>query len=717
MRQSLHAILCVTLLCLLPAFLRAQTTPIIFDGDVKRIGSYLEIFQDTTNAMPIAEVARQDFKKCRLDVPNFDFTKATCWVRFGVTVQAEAARPILQIDYPLLDSLVLFRRLPDGKFERLAKSGIGQPFFQRDLILVNFLFNLPVDKGDTNEYYLKVKSTGQVILPMTLLSRTEVYREANTRNLLTGGYIGVLLVMVLYNAFIFFSIRDKSYLYFITYIIFIGLSQLMLTGYGFYLLFPDDPALNKFMIIGFPVFAGIAAVFFIRSFLDVDRQRHPYANTALLGVAVLYVIAFLFRLLNLNELSSRTLDVAGLAGAVVVYAVVLPMALRGYRPAIFLLVSWTLFIIGLVLFIMRNFNLLPFNLVTSYTMQAGTAAMVALLAIAIADKINVLERERRKAQDKALQIAMEKERIVLGQNIMLEQKVEERTSELEQAFNELKQAQTQLVEQEKMASLGQLTAGIAHEINNPINFVTSNVKPLQRDIDIVLDGFEQAAGLALEHATPERAAAVQELREDMDFEYLKDEIGFLLKGIREGSERTAEIVKGLRIFSRVDESDLKKTNVLDGLDSTAIIVNTLLNNKIKLEKNYAPVPMIECYPGKLNQVFLNIITNGIYAVNKRWGEQPGGQITITTSLPEEDKVRISIADNGTGMDEATRRKLFEPFFTTKDVGEGTGLGLSIVYNIIRRHNGSITVQSAPGEGTEFVIDLPILQPTLPPPEL
>ena len=197
-------------------------------------------------------------------------------------------------------------------------------------------------------------------------------------------------------------------------------------------------------------------------------------------------------------------------------------------------------------------------------------------------------------------------------------------------------------------------------------------------------------------------------KEEIDFEYLKEEIDQLLSGIGEGASRTAEIVKGLRIFSRLDEDDLKKANINEGLESTLVITNNLLVNLVKVEKHYSELPLIECYPGKLNQVFLNIISNGIYAVRKKFGDAEGGLLTISTTF-DDTNVYIKMADNGTGMDENTKKKLFEPFFTTKDVGEGTGLGLSIAYNTIIKHNGQIQVNSEIGKGTEFILILPLIQ--------
>jgi len=301
----------------------------------------------------------------------------------------------------------------------------------------------------------------------------------------------------------------------------------------------------------------------------------------------------------------------------------------------------------------------------------------------------------------------------------LEAKVTERTQELRQsnddlskAISDLKEAEMQLVESEKMASLGQLTAGIAHEINNPINFVTSNGKPLKRDVDMVITMLNEIETITLsDEPVEEKKKKIDDLKQEYDFDYLKTEIDYLLNGINEGSSRTAEIVKGLRIFSRLDEDDLKKANINEGLDSTLVIVNNQLDNRIEVVKQYGDLPLVECFPGKLNQVFLNIMTNGLYAIKERFKEAKGGLLTVSTNA-NGDSVTVRIKDNGTGMDEATKKKLFEPFFTTKDVGEGTGLGLSIAYNTIAKHNGTINVNSALGEGTEFIIELPIIHQTL-----
>lgn len=256
-----------------------------------------------------------------------------------------------------------------------------------------------------------------------------------------------------------------------------------------------------------------------------------------------------------------------------------------------------------------------------------------------------------------------------------------------------------------MASLGQLTAGIAHEINNPINFVTSNIRPLRRDMNDLTEMIQKFEEIIPENAT-EIKDKLKAIKKEMDFDYLKEEINVLISGMEEGAFRTAEIVKGLRTFSRLDESDLKKVNINEGIDSTLILLNSSMGGRIELIRNYDEDALLECYPGKLNQVFMNILNNAIQAIHGKDGHG-SGKLTITTKS-EGNVVKIGIRDTGPGMDEATKEKIFDPFFTTKPVGQGTGLGLSIVYSIIESHKGSIAIDTAPGRGTEFILTLPKL---------
>jgi len=299
-------------------------------------------------------------------------------------------------------------------------------------------------------------------------------------------------------------------------------------------------------------------------------------------------------------------------------------------------------------------------------------------------------------------------------SVTLEKMVKERTEQLEKKNNELattvktlEDTQQQLVVSEKMASLGQLTAGIAHEINNPINFISSNVQALKMDFQDMQNVLKKVKELEKAKDPVKLTNELIHLGKQLDFDLLEEEISELLGGIERGTERTVNIVSSLRTFSRNSTENFSKANIHDGIDSTITILNSQLNGHISIKKMYGNIPPIKCQISRLNQVFLNIINNSIQAINAQSNGLPHRGIIKITTKKMGDQIQISIKDNGGGMDETTRKRLFEPFYTTKDVGEGTGLGLSISYGIIEQHNGKIDVFSAIGAGTEFLIYLPL----------
>jgi signal transduction histidine kinase len=282
-----------------------------------------------------------------------------------------------------------------------------------------------------------------------------------------------------------------------------------------------------------------------------------------------------------------------------------------------------------------------------------------------------------------------------------------RNGELREALEKLKKAQSHLVQSEKMASLGQLTAGVAHEINNPINFVSANITPLKRDINEIVELLEKYSELD-ENNYQNRISEIRKIKNKVDFNYTITEINSLLNGIEEGSRRTAEIVKGLRNFSRLDEEDMKKANINEGIQSTLVLLKSKLKqNSIEVINSFDDLPEIECYPGQLNQVFMNILSNAIDIIADTVSSKKEKHKIFITTSKENDNIKISFRDTGKGMSEEVKKKIFDPFFTTKDVGKGTGLGLSISYGIIQKHKGTIRVNTEEKKGTEFLITLPV----------
>lgn len=313
----------------------------------------------------------------------------------------------------------------------------------------------------------------------------------------------------------------------------------------------------------------------------------------------------------------------------------------------------------------------------------------------------------------------------------LEQRVEERTFELSQALHNLQQAQVTLVQQEKMSTLGELVAGIAHEINNPVNFILGNLSHASEYTKNLINLFQ-----LYQQYYPNPEVEIEQKIDEIDIDFLMQDFPKIISSMHKGTKRLAEMIYSLRHFSRRDDSVVQPINIHEGIDSTLLILQYRLKAnsercEIQVIKDYGTVPPVECFPGPLNQVFMNLLANAIDAIEESFvtrsscvalvpkiassgvnllSVEDKGQITIRTAVHEQRSVVvIQIADNGIGITEEVKQRLSQPMFTTKPVGKGTGLGLSISRQIIEeKHGGRLWFVSEPGQGTEFSIEIPLL---------
>ncbi|MDB5211982.1 MAG: hypothetical protein JWQ30_2809 [Sediminibacterium sp.] len=711
-RYAKDILLLFVFLCMFCHNAFTQSAVITNEQPAYTVSANMEELVDSSGTLTAAQVMRTGkFVNTNGRIPIYPNNITSVWFRFSVQNRSSSTKLFLNIGYSNLSRVSLYRA-DSMNTTLLAEQGNAVIGANETVVSPNIIFNLQSPPGSSQQYLLHVYSEHPIIVPAKVLTTDSLYEEVNLQNVITSIYLGVLIVMFLYNLFLFFATRDRSYVYYVVYILCLAIAQTTFTGYEFRFIWPGHPGLNRYAVVVTSNLSSIAGLVFSMHFLRTGehaKRVHRWLQLLVLIYLSGLISAFLG---NLN-FSYQVLNYNGLLGVISVLGTSLYMAKKNFRPAYFYLTAWLFFLITFIILILRNLAVLPYNNFTTYIIYVGSSMEIALLSIALADKINVLRKEKEQSQAETLRSMELNQQLIKEQNVMLEKKVAERTEELQSsntnlstALQDLKDTQIQLVEAEKMASLGQLTAGIAHEINNPINFVKSNIRPLEMDIKDLIEIIDAYDTL---HTIPDADFAgklieINKLKKQIDVDYVKDEITNLVKGIHDGAERTAEIVMGLRNFSRLDESEVKIVNVHEGIDSTLILLKNSLPSNIVIKKDFQAHGEIECFPGKLNQVFMNIISNGIQAIKEKEHQEAEETINISTR-DVDDKMEISIKDSGVGMTDEVRQKIFDPFFTTKDVGEGTGLGLSIVYKIIQKHEGKIEVLSARGKGAEFIISL------------
>lgn len=693
---------------LLPFFLflghfgYSQVTVDSRDG-VSLVGKSSQFLVTERHDLNPDQVMRMDgWEQAGTDVLNFLVSNNAVWIKVPYH-QSIDEKVWLNIPHSTLDSVSCYVYNQDHVINTFH---VGDYVAPRDRVVKNvgYIFPLNIDKGKDATVLLRLVSGDQIQIPIYLGTKEAVIAQTQNKNKVFAIYFGIILAFFLMNLFISFTTKERSYFLYVVYLVQLVLTQAAYQGYTIYLLPPGWEFLERYMVYFFSATVGISAGLFMMSFLEL-RTTYPKAIRIIYAFFSMYIILVFLAIFQFFQIAYLLLQITAGAWASYMIYVSVYLSLNGNRQARFFSLAWILFLVSVMLFISKDFDLLPYSSYTYNAMLVGSAIEGVFLSFALADKINVLKREKQQADAERIQA-------IKNQNEILEIKVHERTEELEEAknkiqaqFDDLRIAQKQLVESEKMAGLGQMTAGIAHELNNPINFVSSNVAPLHRDVNDIVSLLDDYVMLG-ENATPEHLAQLKEKYNVLGIDFVKKEIEALLKGIEEGSRRTAEIVKGLRVFARSDKDDLVSANLNDCLQSTLVVLKSATKGQVTLTKDLSiDIPNIYCFPGKLNQVIANIITNAIHATNIKGRSHQDRHVHVR-SYYDDDNLYISVKDNGSGIDEAIREKIFMPFFTTKAVGEGTGLGLSITMGIVEEHKGHIEVITEKGIGSEFIIHLP-----------
>ena len=684
---------------------------IVIDDSFEResIGHNIAVYLDKSGELTLDEVSELNaFEKSSEEVPNFGISGGNVWVKMIVTNQTSQSY-FLEVAQPTLDVVAFY----DEKNDFVSIQGDQFSYYKRDIQFNHFVFDLKIEKNQTKTFYLKINSSNQVQIPLYIGTYEKIDEVNQQLIVFLSIFFGLMIAMILYNLVIYIFVKDNSYLYYVLYIIILMFTQLTPHGYTFQFFWPESTDFTQYSMFLFPIAVGVTGIFFFNSFLNTKKYA-PKIIWVFRFYFVLYAISSVLVILNEFKGAYTLIDLTAMMVALTMLIGAAIILRRGNKTAIYFLLAWSMFLVGIVFWVLKDTGVLPHNNLTNYTMLLGAALETILLSIGLANRINIYRAEKDLSRFNEIKALKENERLISEQNIVLEQKVKERTNELvvvneelEEALNSVMEAQSKLLESEKMASLGHLTAGIAHEINNPINFVSSNIEPLKRDL-------KDIENLLLLYSTLDeknfnsKLKEIEKFKEDIELPYLKNELKEIITNIEEGARRTGDIVKGLKTFSRDDHKSKVASDINKGIESSLTLVQNKLGS-IEVETDLKETPQILCYPGKLNQVFMNIIVNAIDAIKSKYENGEGGKLVISSHYEESNQsIVISFKDNGVGIPQKLVNKIYDPFFTTKDVGKGTGLGLSIVYKIIENHKGEIILDTDEQVGTTFTFILPVV---------
>ncbi len=662
------------------------------NNQVVDIGKYARYHIDSQDSISLSQIQLLPdgaFQKSKTEIMNFGNTIASIDLKLIVknltTEQLYLSFENNELQY--IEVMTI-----DESGNQLIQQGgifntISNKYFQRGNTILK-IGTKPI------QIFMKVKTHSSFYLPINLSSLPSLMNQNYKLDVFKGITFGIMLAMCLYNLFIFFLVRDRLYLYYCIYVLAGIWTYSHLNGL-WYFTWSDYPFLNRFL--GIQLFALSAALFSFR-FLNT-KEVTPRLYKIMNVMIILIVISIPVEYLDIQPLTNNFLQFYVSLCAVVLFSAGVSAYYQGNKSAKYFILAWMFFLAGTIITLLIFTGWLPYNFWTFNASLIGACFENLFLSFALANKINIYREETAKAQLLALQRLEDNERLIIEQNKILEEKVLDRTNELETSLNVLKATQAQLIQSEKLASLGELTAGIAHEIQNPLNFV-NNFSELS--VDIVND-------LKDEMSKPQKDNEyIEELFTDLSSNQQK---------INHHGKRASSIVKGMLEHSREKTADKELIDINKLVDEYIRLSyhglrakDKSFNADIKLELDESIVK-INAIPQDLGRVLLNLFNNAFYAVKdkKNNSNDAGYQPTVTVSTEiNNDEVMIRIKDNGTGMPENVRDKVFQPFFTTKPTGSGTGLGLSISYDIITKdHGGKLEVESTLGVCTIFIIKLPL----------
>lgn len=645
---------------------------------MQHLGGRMALLVDPSRALTAAQVAAPPWSERFHTATPMELQRGysadSHWLRMTFRSLAPAPQSVFLRLSRTLDHAELYSVGPAGP-ALMQREGSALPFAQRQIPEDQLVFNLLLEPGKEQRYLLHVQGADAISLNATVWSTRAFVDSGQHLATATGVYYGVMLAMILYNLFVFLSLRERAYLFYVIFQVGFTLMQAALDRTAARYLFPEVAGWTAKAEI---VFAGLAlfgAIRFADEFLEIAAHL-PRLHQALRLLAIGGILLLLCGLVSSHSYVQQAGSVFVIGASLSLLLVGILAWWRGSRDAPIFLVAWTALLLNnMVEIATATVASVSFALPVQ-TMRVLSVTEAMLLSLGLAARIRAVRRERDAHRSE-----LERSRAAYTKD--LEAQVAARTQEIAQALSSLRQAQDQLVRQARLATLGRLVAGLVHEMGNPLNFVLGGGRELAR------------------HLAKLRAAAPS-LEPDADQALSRIERATQL--VQTGSERIQRVVEGIRAWGSPAAAPLAKIDVLAELETVLLLVEDRLEKQgIRVHRDLEPLPLLRSRKGELGQVFLNLILNALQVM------PDGGTLRITGRVAS-DQLAISITDSGPGVPAELRESIFDPFFTTRAAGEGMGLGLSISRDIVEWHGGKLTLLPE-GPGATLLVTLP-----LPPPE-
>ena len=610
------------------------------------------------------------------------------WYKIEVDYNVDNHR--LFFSDPLLDTIDVYF-VCDSTLVRHSRSGSNFKFDQRELDVSFISFLVP---EGVQTLYIRLKHEASFQFPLIVIPLKEFIKKGRTYNLLLGLYFGVLLFLMLYNFFIYLSLKDKTYLYYIFYLFFLIIVNATVKGISFQYVWPNVPQLNSFN----SSYAALVLLFmalFVMSLLQI-KTHLPKLKSGFYVFIGSFVLVIITDLIS-KQISSLLIQSVSVFFAIFLIIVSVYSYRKGDRVGQFFLFAWGFYMLMVILFIAQNNGFVLSSLFTRNAVFVGSFIEAILFSFLMAYRIKILRRDKEIAQQREIKLQIDKQGILESQAIELQIKVDDATSKL-------KRYQSDLVQSEKMNSLGRMAAGVAHEINSSIHVSGTSISIIDRNIGFLRNCLRQFETTDLNHSTISCKLEVEKTFRAQMNKILND-LAVSVSKAELGIKRTVKITEGLNYFSKVGASTaVISTDINRDISSMLTLQRSILSESIQIDMNLGKIPNLYCKAKDLNQAFLSIFDNAVLAINEK--PLPGrGTIQIDTKVVD-DHVIISFKDDGVGINDKVLDRIFEPFFTTRPF-ISKGLGLSSAYGTVKEHRGEVTVESKEGKGSVFTIVLPL----------